>query len=69
MRGEKMKTEKAQEVGVWLSHDVLKIIDEARGELGLTRSEFIRYAIMKLLEGLSLVSTRVKRSGEGKNHE
>ena len=50
---------------VWLSAEIDGVIEDARERLGMTRSGFIRYSVLRLLEDLSLLTGRVKASKMG----
>ena len=50
---------------VWLSAEIDRVVDDARQGLGMTRSGFIRYSVLRLLEDLSLLSKRAKTEAIG----
>lgn len=50
---------------VWLSAEIDGVMENARERLGMTRSGFIRYSVLRLLEDLSLLSKRAKTEGIG----
>jgi hypothetical protein len=47
---------------VWLSNDLFELTEIVRGKLGLSRSGFYRYCILKTLDSMSVLSTKAKQS-------
>lgn len=44
---------------VWVPNDLDRMIEETRKKIGLNRSAFFKYAVNRLLEELSVLSTTV----------
>lgn len=42
---------------VWLSRDLDAIVEKTREKIGLSRSSFIKNAILRYLEDISVIST------------
>lgn len=42
---------------VWLSRDLDAIVEKTRDKIGLSRSSFIKNAILRYLEDISVIST------------
>ena len=49
---------------MWISADLDAIVEEARKKLGLSKSGFYRYAILRLLQELNVLTTRVEEKNE-----
>jgi len=47
---------------VWLSKDLFEITEIVRAKLGLSRSGFYRYCILKTLDSMDVLSTKAKAS-------
>jgi hypothetical protein len=47
---------------VWLSNDLFELTEIVRAKLGLSRSGFYRYCILKTLDSMNVLSTRAKQS-------
>ena len=47
---------------VWLSHDLFELTETVREQLGLSKSGFYRYCILKTLDSMSILSTKAKQS-------
>jgi hypothetical protein len=52
---------------VWLQNGLYDMIEETRKKLGMTKSGFYRYAITRLLQEMSVLSTKAKE--EASEHE
>ena len=50
---------------VWLSGEIDGVIEDAREKLGMSRSGFIRYSVLRLLQEMSLLSKKAKSEGTG----
>lgn len=48
----------------WVPADLDILIEDVRRKLGMTKSTFYRYAVLRLLEEMSVLSTKAK---EGMN--
>lgn len=48
---------------VWLSGEIDGVIEDAREKLGMTRSGFIRYSVIRFLQEMSLLSKKAKTEG------
>lgn len=46
---------------VWIPNDLDLIIEKTRQRLGLNRSAFYKYAMMQLLQQLSVLSSSIKK--------
>lgn len=57
-----MKTESGRMESVWLPNTLYGISEETRKKLGMSKSAFYRYAITRLLEEMSILSTKVKEA-------
>ena len=44
----------------WIPDDLDGIIEDVRVKIGLTRSGFFRYAVVKLLHDIGILSSRAK---------
>lgn len=49
----------------WVSPDLDSIIEDVRVELGMSKSSFYRYAIIRLLQDMSVLSTKAKQNMNG----
>jgi len=47
---------------MWVSTDLDEIVEEVRKKLGLSKSGFYRYAIIRLLEELNVLSTKASKA-------
>lgn len=45
---------------VWLPTELDNVVEEVRTKLGLSKSNFYRYAIIRLLQEMSVLSTKAK---------
>ena len=45
---------------MWLPNDLDEIVEKVRKNLGMSKSGFYRYAVLRLLEGMSVLSTKAK---------
>jgi len=59
---------------VYLSDDLFELGEEVRKKLGLSRSGFYRYCILKTLDSLNILSTRANQRSktwryDSKSHE
>lgn len=66
------KQNKGKNELVYLKQDLFEISERVRKELGLTRSGFYRYCILRTLDSMSILSTKLKeklRSQEVKGNE
>ena len=52
--------EKGERRTFWVSNNLDAIIEEVRKKLGLSKSAFYRYAVVRLLEEMSILSTKAK---------
>jgi len=59
-----MRHEKGIRRAFWLHNDLDEIVEEARRKLGMSRSGFYRYALIRLLENLSILSSKAHEDGE-----
>ena len=57
-----MKNRSGRQEGVWLPTTLYNISEEVRVKLGLNKSAFYRYAIMRLLEEMNVLSTKAKEA-------
>ncbi|MCD6263954.1 hypothetical protein J7L60_06075 [Candidatus Bathyarchaeota archaeon] len=64
MNGVAKKIEKGIRRTFWLPNDLDKIVEDARIRLGMSRSGFYRYAIIRILENLSILSSKAHEVGE-----
>lgn len=55
-----MKGEVGVRRGVWVPNNLDTIIEEVRQKLGMSKSAFYRYAVVRLLEEMSVLSTKAK---------
>jgi len=53
-----MKTDNGRMESVWMSNTFFSMAEETRRKLGMTRSGFYRYAITRLLEEMSVLSSK-----------
>lgn len=44
----------------WVSRELDILIEDIRRKLGMTKSTFYRYAVLRLLEEMSILSTKAK---------
>ena len=54
-----MKNEKGKMEMVWLPLGLYEIVEETRKKLGMNKSAFYRYAIVRLLEELNVLTKTV----------
>ncbi|MGO9643682.1 MAG: hypothetical protein ACLPY5_02925 [Candidatus Bathyarchaeia archaeon] len=47
---------------VWLSNDLFVLTETVRAQLGLSKSGFYRYCILKTLDSMNILSTKAKQS-------
>lgn len=52
---------------VWLSITLDRLAEQARGSMGLSRSGLYRYALTRLLEQMSILSTKAKQEIDAAN--
>lgn len=64
-----MKTHTGRMESVWLPNTLYDITEETRQRLGMGKSAFYRYAITRLLEEMSVLSTKVKEKQRPKLEE
>ena len=55
-----MNDEKGVRRTLWVSKETDSLMEEARLKLSLSKSGFYRYAVVRLLEGMSISSAKVK---------
>lgn len=55
--------EKGERRTFWIPTDLDSIIEEVRAKLGMSKSAFYRYAVVRLLEEMSVLSTKAKEAG------
>jgi len=54
---------------LWLPKELDEVIEETRKKLGMSKSAFYRYAVTRLLEEMSVLSTKAKENSEVKSHD
>lgn len=59
-----MKTDTGRMESVWLPNTLYEITEETRQRIGMSKSAFYRYAITRLLEEMSVLSTKAKENQE-----
>lgn len=64
-----MKTETGRMESVWLPNILYDMTEETREKLGMNKSAFYRYAITRLLEEMSVLSTKAKEQPKGTKKE
>ncbi|HYW01586.1 MAG TPA: hypothetical protein VE862_08960 [Candidatus Acidoferrum sp.] len=47
---------------VWLSNDLFALTETVRVQLGLSKSGFYRYCILRTLDSMDVLSAKAKRS-------
>ena len=52
--------EKGERRTFWLRNDLDVLVEETRKKLGMSKSGFYRYAVIRLLEEMSVLSTKAK---------
>jgi len=55
-----MQEEKGERRTFWVPNDLDDLIEETRKRLGMGKSAFYRYAVVRLLEEMSVLSTKAK---------
>jgi len=63
---EKQRKKTPGMTGIYIPPPLFDLADEARAKLGMSRSRFYQYAITRLLQELSLLSTKVHEDEEAK---
>ncbi|MGO9644793.1 MAG: hypothetical protein ACLPY5_08615 [Candidatus Bathyarchaeia archaeon] len=58
----KVVTEQGSRQVVWLSNDLVQITETVRAQLGLSKSGFYRYCILRTLDSMDVLSTKAKQS-------
>lgn len=54
--------EKGERRTFWIPNNLDSIIEEVREKLGMSKSAFYRYAVVRLLEEMSVLSTKAKET-------
>lgn len=54
--------EKGERRTFWIPNDLDIIIEDTRKSLGLSKSGFYRYAVIRLLQEMSILSTKAKEA-------
>jgi len=49
----------------WMPSKLDALTEEARTKLGMSRSHFYRYAVLRLLEEISVLSTKIHQNIDG----
>ena len=52
--------EKGERRTFWMQNDLDQLVEEVRKKLGMSKSSFYRYAVVRLLEQMSVLSTKAK---------
>jgi len=60
--GNTVKTDMGRMESVWLPNTLFEITEETRKKIGMNRSAFYRYAITRLLQEMSILSTKAKEA-------
>ncbi len=55
-----MKSDTGHMESVWLPNILYEITEETRKKIGMNRSAFYRFAITRLLQEMSILSTKAK---------
>jgi hypothetical protein len=50
---------------VWLSNDLFELTETVRVQLGLSKSGFYRYCILRTLDSMSILSEKARQSLSG----
>jgi len=58
--------EKGQRRTFWIPNGLDAIIEEVRQRVGMSKSGFYRYAVVRLLEEMSVLSTKAKEDSGNK---
>ena len=54
--------EKGERRTFWLQNNLDALVEETREKLGMTKSGFYRYAVIRLLQEMSVLSRKAKES-------
>ena len=64
-----MAKERGARRTIWVPENLDKIIEQARGKLGMSRSGFYKYATIRLLQELSLLTETMHEKKEAAQSE
>ena len=56
--------EKGERRTFWMQNNLDALVEETRTKLGMSKSGFYRYAVIRLLQEMSVLSTKVKEDQE-----